>query len=209
MPSPLSKLVADSQRPAQQHNVFAGLSRSSGPTAEPVTTTEAKAHLRVDISDDDALIAALIKAARQKVERSLGKSLLTQTWVLALDGFPAGARVDLPNGPVQSVTTIKTYDEDDTESTLSDTAYFVDTISARVGLNLDYTWPAALRPTNAVLITYVTGYGDDAADVPHDLVQAILLLVGHWYENREASASAGVMPLGVEALLQGYRDLKL
>jgi hypothetical protein len=60
----------------------------TAPSVEPVSLAEAKAHLRVDVTDDDALITALITAARQSAEHKTRRSLCTQQWSLVLDQFP-------------------------------------------------------------------------------------------------------------------------
>ena len=67
---------------------------SSGATAltfriEPVTLAEAKLHLRLEIPDDDALVASLIMTARMVSETLLRRALLTQTKTLYLDSFPS------------------------------------------------------------------------------------------------------------------------
>lgn len=66
-----------------------GLQITQEPSAEPVSTTEAKAHLRVDITDDDTYIGALITAARQEAEAYLRRALVTQKWQMTLDQFPS------------------------------------------------------------------------------------------------------------------------
>lgn len=210
MPSPLTKIKRDTERTTYQHNLHSGITQVSDAASEPVSVSDMKAWLRVDVTDDDSLIGSLITSARRMIEEHVDKSMMSQTWKLTLDGFPSASTIDLPRGPVQSVSSVKSYDEDDTESTFSTASYFVDTSGDRIGLNLDYTWPADLRPTNAAIITYVTGYGSTAASVPEDLKMAIRLLVGHWYENREAvGGSAQIMPLGVSALLTSHRTLRL
>jgi len=213
MGSPLLRLTQQGWGD-QLHNVYAGLVLAAGPDTEPVTTAEAKNYCRVDtgITEDDTLIGVLVTAARQLVELYTGRSLVTQTWELALDNFPAGSSVELPRGPVQSVTSIKTYDDEDNESTFASGNYLVDTSLGRVSLNHDAVWPTDLRSTASVLITYVAGYGDAASDVPAALRQAILMLVGHWYENREAVVTgtiAAEVPFTVAALLGHYKRVRL
>lgn len=212
MPSPLTKLINDTESRKFQHNVFGGLTRVTGPSVEPVSVADAKEFLRVDSTAEDSLILSLVTAARTHVEQYLQKSLITQTWRLVLDGFPSTGRLFLPMGPLQSVNSIKTYSSADAESVFSATEYFVDTVGDRVGQSLDSVWPANLRPTNAVIIDYTTGYGSAASDVPGDIVQAIKMLISHYYENRDGvvvGTGANELPMGVTALLMPYRRRRL
>ena len=59
------------------------------PAVEPVDLATAKVHLRVDFSDDDAYILALITAAREYCETLTERAFITQTWQLNRDSFPA------------------------------------------------------------------------------------------------------------------------
>lgn len=204
-----------------------GLTLVTPPAAEPVTLAEAKAHLRVEIADDDALIADLVAAARQAAESHTRRALITQTWRLTLDRFPGkplpwwdGVRegadvpepanaIELPRPPLQSVTSVTAYDDADAATVMAATDYFVDSDHepGRVVLRSGKTWPVVLRVAAGVEIEYVAGYGA-ATDVPEAIRQGLLLLVGHFYENREAVAAAGAvseLPLGVAALWRPYR----
>ncbi len=67
---------------------MAGLVLFTAPATEPVTTAEAKTHLRVDTSDDDTLIGTLITVARRRVENDSRHQLVTATWDYTLDRFP-------------------------------------------------------------------------------------------------------------------------
>ena len=182
----------------------------AGPTVEPITIDDLKNDIKVDadVAADDALIRALGIAARRVAESIQNRALITQTLELALDGWPGGNSLEIPRPPLQSVMSIKYYGEDDTEHKLDSGSYQVDTYSepGRVVLKADQSWPEeVLRPANGVVVQFVAGYGDAESDVPETTVQAIRLLVGHWYENREAVSSTGAIPkevpFGVMSLL--------
>ncbi|MCG3168189.1 MAG: hypothetical protein POELPBGB_03989 [Bacteroidia bacterium] len=178
-----------------------------------MTTAEAKTHCRVDISDDDALIDRLITAARRRVEHDSLHALLTQTWELVLGGFPDADRIELPYPPLQSITSVTYVDSAGASTTWSSSNYHADTDSTPGRLVAAYgvSWPTFTpRPYSAVRVRYVAGW--TAADsVPAELRQAVLLLVGHWYEQREAVlvGNAGVgavpLPLAYDALIADYR----
>jgi uncharacterized phiE125 gp8 family phage protein len=181
----------------------------TAPATEPVTLAEAKAHLRVDLSDDDLLIESLVSAARAHIEDATGRALITQTWRLNLDNWPAADYIRLPRPPAQSVSSVVYTNSAGTAATLSSTtAYSVDTDSepGRIVLRYGQTWPSVtLTPVNPIVITYIAGYGR-AESVPQPLKQAVLLLVGHWYENREGSiVGAGVLaspiPFAIDSLI--------
>ena len=187
----------------------------TAPASEPLTRTEAKLHLRVDSSftDDDSLIDALITAARQHVESHTRRALVTQTWDLFLDAFPAGNEICVPLPTLQSVTSLKYTDSAGAVTTWSTSNYIVDTAHApgRIVPAYGVYWPVFTpSPSNPVAVRFVAGYGAAAA-VPEAIKAALELLIGHWYENREAvigianSTALAPVPLAVEALLAPYR----
>ena len=189
---------------------------NTAPTEEPVTVDEAKAQCRVDISDDDALIGSYITVARQWAESFRRQKFITQTWELYLDAFPGGGMLlRLPFGPVQSVSEIAyKADGESTYTAVSSSNYVVDAISepARIVLATNGSWPGdALVPVNGVKITFVCGYGLATA-VPESIQQAIKLIVGHLYENREdvviaQGISVSQVPMAAKALLWPERVL--
>lgn len=178
------------------------------PAAEPITLTEAKAHLRVDIPDDDTLINSLIVSARQYAEMVTRRALITQTWRLLLDEFPTENTIYIPLPPLSAVSSVTYYDLNNTQQTMPSADYIVDTDSqpGRIVLADGKNWPAIYNRPNAVSIQFDAGYGT-AANVPQPIKQAMLLMIGHWYENREAVAAGGLSPLpfAVDALLAPYR----
>jgi len=180
----------------------------TAPVAEPITTAEAKTHLRIDGSDEDTLIDTYIMAARQLCEMEARRAFVTQTFDLFLEQWPASDEIMLPRPPLQSVTSITYTDSNGNAQTMPSADYLVDTASepGRVVLSYGGTWPSAtLRPGPAITVRFVAGYGLAAA-VPAMYKQAIKLLVGHWYENREQvvlapGLGAAQLPMGVKALL--------
>ena len=178
------------------------------PAAEPVSLAEAKAHLRVDTSDDDALITSLIVAARQWCEGYQNRAYVTQTWDLVLDDWPADPcpdRVRVPLPPLQSVASLKYTDADGVQATMPATDYLVDVASQPGRLVLAYgkVWPTVtLRPAAAIEVRFTAGYGLAVA-VPETVKQAIKLLVGHLYEHREATSvdELSEVSFAVKALL--------
>jgi len=183
---------------------------TTAPATEPVTAAEAKTHLRVDHSDEDTYISSLITAARQSAERFTSRQFITATWKRTLDVFPGcmGA-ILLPHPPLLTISSIKYYDDNGTLTTLAASVYQADT-AAIVGYVLpavNEEWPTTQSgKVNAVEITYTAGYGDATA-VPTAIKQALLLTIGHWYENRETvnqGAAMHEMPMAATYLLTQY-----
>ena len=133
------------------------------PGAEPIALAEAKAHLRIDADDEDALVEALIAAARMHVERALGLALVTQTWSYLLDFWPRGGCITLPVLPVQAVASVKLHDAAGSSATNDTDAYDVDALSQPARLVLKGALPASLpRALNAYEVSFTAGYGDEA-----------------------------------------------
>ena len=184
------------------------LQLTTPPATEPVTLDEAKAHLKVDTTDDDTLIGTLISAARSKAEWNTGRAFITQGWTFAADGWPADNVFELPFPPMQSVTSVTAYALDDTATVLDPSAYQVDMVSApaRLTLKAAASPPVNLRGLNAVEIVFTAGYGDSESDVPALIREAILEIVADMYVNR---GDAGEIPLAALALLAPYRILNI
>lgn len=192
---------------------YRSLTRTTQPAVEPVTVSEAKAHLRVDTSDDDAYIGTLITAARQWVEEYLDRSLVNTQWTMRLDSFPY--EIELPRPPVATAGTTTavavTYTlADESTATLSASSYRVDRNSTPgvVRQLRASSWPANLDDYNAVTVTWWAGYGADGTSVPAAIRHAMLMLVGHWYEFRSSVLTGSIskeIEFGVKSLLDSQR----
>jgi uncharacterized phiE125 gp8 family phage protein len=177
----------------------------TAPTAEPLTPAEAKTHLRVTGSDDDAYITALIVAARQAAEHITGRALMPQTWELALDEFED--QIMLPKPPLTSITSVKYVDADGVLQTMDPAGYQLDdhAVPARLVPAYGTSWPSTRTQPNAVLVRFACGYANAAA-VPQEIKSWMLLRIGMLYENREAmivGVSIAELPHG-ERLLDAY-----
>lgn len=183
---------------------------STAPTEEPVKLEEAKAHLHVDGTDQDLVIAGFIAAARQHIEKVCERALMPQSWTLVLDAFPSECPViELPGGLVRAITSLKYIDTDGTEQTVSGANYQADLLRqpARLAPLFDEDWPVTRSgQLNAVKVVYEVGYAK-ASEVPAPLKAALLLIVGDLAENRE-SAIVGTIyseTPTVKALLWPYK----
>lgn len=186
----------------------------SGPAAEPVSLDDAKAWLKLDTDDEDALVTTLVTAARLHVEGTTGRALLTQSWRLVLDDWPQVGLVRLPVAPLQSLTAITAYDINGDPVTLATDGVLWDAQAAPSLLYLPAGFgdEVILRPFQGVEIDYVAGYGTDPTEVPATLRQALLLLVAYWFEHRDAVVVAGsgsVIPSGFGQLVGAYRSIRL
>lgn len=188
---------------------------TSPPAQEPVSLADAKAHLRVDTGDDDALITRLITAARSELERGLGRALVTQSYTYYLDAWPRGFAVALPVAPVQSIDQARIFALDDNFAILPPASYLLDGQGSPPRLIRRGTlpWPVPLRPANGIAIDFTCGHGAQPTDVPAALRIALLILVGHWYEHRQLSEPGGgpatTLPDMVRDLIAPYRVRRL
>lgn len=203
------------------------------PPARQVATEIAKAHLNVDHADDDDLIDGIVDAAQASIvgPNGIGIALAASTWRLSLDEFPGGLAsgtsigqypgrwldasrrhqhpvIAIELGPVKSITSITYIDAAGGLQTLASSEYLVDLDRrpARIVPSYGKSWPPTRCQPGAVKITFVAG--ETAA--PKDLQQAILLMLGHWYANREAviadaRVAVATLPLAVDSILDRYR----
>lgn len=179
--------------------------RTTPPATSPVSLTEAKAHLRVDHTDEDNLIESLIDAATSHFdgEGVLGRAIITQSWAQWVGQSPGWVRLNIAT--FQSLTSVEYYDTDNAlqTATLTDFEIRLEGDYVIIKPKTDFNWPLAYTRQDAIKISYVAGYGDAPADVPQSIRQAILLTVGHWYQNREAVVEGTFkeLPLAVASLI--------
>ena len=189
------------------------LTQVKPPAKEPLTAEEVKLHLGVEHADHDPMLAHQIAAARREAETFMGRALLTQIWAMELDGFPPWT-LEVPRPPLIAVDSINYLDIAGATQTLDAAHYRVDIKRApgRVTPAYGERWPATRAVINAVTVQFTAGYGAAQKDVPEDIRQALLLIVGRHYAHREDvrdGMPAAELPLGAHHLLAPYRVVRV
>ena len=207
---------------------MAGLQVTTAPTVEPLTMQEVKEYLRVEDNTDERVVRPFIETARRLAEEHLGRTLMPTTYSLFLDtnndmddplweGMRTGADLNyyknyivLPRSPVTSVTSVSTFNDADTESTMASSKYYVDNVSepARIVLRQGETFPTALRVANAIKVVYVSGY-TSAYAVPEPIRMGMLQHIAYMYEHRgDMYEASSPMPPIIKNLYAPYVIIK-
>ena len=139
-----------------------------------VSLSLAKQHLEYDDDDRDGLITQYIGAAAAWVENYTGKKLTAGAVVQTEDCF--GGYIQLNTAPFVSLTSIQYIDTENAPQAVTGAKVLGGRIYAPTG-----GWPST-APYTPVVVTYQAGY----STVPSDLISAQLLLIGHYFANRES-----------------------
>jgi uncharacterized phiE125 gp8 family phage protein len=183
--------------------------------AWPVSLAQARDHLRLGDESDDAVLQRSLNAACQFLDGwtgALGRCIAVQTWAQPFARFSdEGLRLCL--WPVTAIVSVTYRDEAGATQTLAPAAYELDAAGDRA-LVLPAgtgTFPATGAGRSApVTVTFTAG--QSPAEVPASIVELILLLTAHWYENRAAASFGGgfgQLPMGADALIQQSKRLML
>ncbi len=178
----------------------------TAPMVEPLTTAEAKAHLRVDLSDEDALIDAAVLAARVYVENNTRLKLITQTVKITRTGFQ-GAMFRIPVFPVQEITQVQYKQSSDGALTTWGASNYQLVKSIKpyhLAPAYGLTWPTVRSDYDSVEVTVAAGFGDASTDIPGDILAAVKLMTSHFYENRQNEVAGTIvskLSVGADRLL--------
>lgn len=180
------------------------------PPVLPVSLEEARNHCRIDSTEEDGLLETLIAAATTYCDGYSGilhRALIEQTWEQSVNAFPVYpcTGIELSLIPVQSIAEVAYYDLDNQPAVMdpADYALFTNQTGAYLTLAPGGSWPPAYGRTDSVRIQYVAGYGPAPRNVPAAIRQAILLMVGAWYDDRMTTQ----IPPAADRLLSAYRPV--
>lgn len=164
---------------------------TTAPTLAVLTAADLNLHARIDSADEDPLLEEYIAAATELVEADASLYLRPASLSLHLDEWPDCGPVRIERCPVTAVTAVNYIDPDGAAQVWDDAEYDVDLVSrpARIEPAFGFYWPVPRSSQRAIEIEFTCGYADGAC--PQLALQMIRLLVGHWFENREAVGKVG------------------
>lgn len=163
-----------------------GITQTVATTGDAVTVRDVRDHLYISDDTFDGRLQGMIRAATDYCQRMTKRQFMPASYRLTLDRFPVD-RLELPKAPLRSITTVGYTDTEGSSATVSSTVYTVvasDHIPGFVQPAFGEIWPSTRQEPNAVSVTFAAGY-PGRAKIPGTIKQAMLLIVGHWYENRE------------------------
>lgn len=185
--------------------------QTTPPAAEPLTLAEVRAHLRLDDTQEDALLSSLIATAREHLERETGLCLMAQAWRLYLDDWPADGIIRIAKSPVQAIQTVTVFDADGAPLHVPPEDHLLDGAGRPARLWLRNP-PAPGQTLNGIEIEFSAGFGEAGTDVPDTLKRAMLIHVGHMFAFRGVVSPdqqpAGI-PAGYERLIAPFRMRRL
>ena len=198
----LGEDVSDAQV-VERYALYLGAMSAPEDGMGPVSLAEVKAQLRLETDDttEDAYLSVLIAAAAAQIETATGIVTVPRAGKFAFDGFGAGMSIDLR--PIDMDTLTLSYvGSDGSAVELSDFRAVPKGGLIWLEPAIGATWPVAAPGSGTVTATAMVGYSEAAA--PPHVKAAALLLVAHWYANREAvtvGAVPAALPLSAQWLL--------
>lgn len=167
------------------------------PPDDPLSLSEAKDALSVNYSDRDDEITALVGAAGARAELEAGMAFGEQTWEAIGEAFPDGD-IEVPIGPLVSVTSITYVDSAGDEQVLDAAEYDI-VEGHRIGLirQVD-AWPTTSTDPNAVVVRYIAGEG-----WPDDIKQAVRMMINSWFTVQQGVSASNLkeVPYGASSLI--------
>jgi uncharacterized phiE125 gp8 family phage protein len=187
-------------------------------STEPISLEEAKLYLRVDNDDEDSIITSMITSVREKVESLLWRPLISQTWKLYFDNLndsedaailaQQNAIISINKCPIQAIDSIQYVDSNGETQTWSSGNYQVDLISEPCRVRLIAMPPMKADTMNALWFNFTAGYSDND-NIPKKILQAMYMLLGHYYEHRETvivGVNSSELPMAVDYLLEEFKN---
>lgn len=189
--------------------------RTVAPSAAVVSTAEARQACSIDaeVTEWDTMLEGLVAAATAYLDGwrgVLGRCIMPQTWRQDFDAWDDCLRLPFPQCTVSEV---RWFAEGDATGTVVAASGNYDGLEDELGsyvrLRSGFTAPGTLDEVRGVRVTFTAALPADDLAVVH---RVVLMLVAHWFANREAvnvGSSTSVLPFGAEALISAVRRIRV
>lgn len=194
--------------------------------ALPLSLADAKRKLQIETTDldDEAAdeidknVSEAVAAAAEFIEDQTKFTMRPTTYVLTLDAWPCFPLM-IQRAPVREVVAIRYLDEAKVSQILNPDGWYevpTDT-GAAIYLEPDFSLPPAARRAASIEVEFSAGFdipgqtgGTLALEQPQRIRQALSLMTGHYYNNRDAVADGRTyeVELGATNLLDTVRLFK-
>lgn len=180
--------------------------------ALPVSEFRNHVNLGNGFADDtaqDELLEAYLRSAISTIELRIGKAIFRREFSWTVTRWSDCKRLGLPIGPVAAITSLNLVGADGTETLIDPARYVLTQDSQRPGIASTSASLPSIPSNGHVEIEFEAGFGADWDSIPAALRHAVLLQGAHFYECRTGDGKHQDIPLGVMALIEGFRPVRL
>jgi uncharacterized phiE125 gp8 family phage protein len=161
----------------------------TAPIFEPVTLAQFKRNLHIGAQDEsdttqDVYLQEILTASIESIQEDMGRQIARATYTLYLDDFPVSGVVNISRGPVSAISSVKYYNSSNVLTTISASDYQLDNVDLTGRIKFFNTYSVYANKINAVEIEFTNGW-ENAASVPKDIVDAVILTATERYLNPE------------------------
>ena len=166
---------------------FSTVNTGTNTSSDVLSTADAKSWMKVDDSSEDSLISAIVGESINFVEQQYGFQLIEKTVTVEYEFY--GKQVNLPLYPVTNITSVKTIDQENTETTLTVNQDYYKTGDTLIFDNI-YGWEV---PDDRVRlkVVYTAGY----SNIPSGIIIGLKKLVASNFEDRQDAVDSNVSML--------------
>jgi len=180
--------------------------------ALPITEFRNHLNLGGGFADDaaqDELLEAYLRSAISTIEMRIGKAIFRRAFSWTVTRWSECARVGLPVGPVALISSLKLVTADGGETLIDPARYVLVKDSQRPGIASTGATLPSIPSSGHAEIGFEAGYGPAWSDVPAALRHGVFLQASHFFECRTGNGKQKEIPVGVMALIEGYRPMRL
>lgn len=186
------------------------------PADAALPVAEFRAHLRLGsgfdlpaTSEEDRALAGFLRAAMAAIEGRTGKVLLRRSYRMVVESWRDTSGQPLPLAPVSTVDGVAIIAVDGSRREIGADRWRLVEDAMRPLIRPFGTALPEVPAGGKVELLFTAGFADGWNGVPADLGQAVLMLAARYYEDRSDAAARHALPLGVSALIERWRAVRV